>query len=78
MSKKQKDENEMVDQVWACLLCGELMENLTPRQLKLFGKPKCCESKMMIPFDRNDLFKIVKGLEVLKTKMEAEIIRGMV
>ena len=72
------DDVEMVDRVLVCLICGDLMNAPNEKQLKIFGHPKCCETMDMVPMDRNHLFKIVKGLDNLKAKLEDEILRGMV
>lgn len=66
----------MIDPVMICIYCGELMESLTEKQMKVFGHPNCCDLKMLV-VERNKLFQIVKGLEVLKAKMEAEIVKGI-
>ena len=71
------ENNEAKDIVCICVYCGELIESPNAKQIKIFGFPECCEEKMLL-IDRNKLFKIVKGLENLKAKMESEILRGMI
>ena len=70
-------ENEMIDPVMMCIYCGETMDVPNEKQIKIFGFPNCCEEDML-KIERNKLFKIVKGLDSLKTKLEAEILRGMI
>ena len=72
-----ENEENMVDGIRVCLICGELVENPTPRQIEWFGEPKCCEGFLMVPLERNKIFQVVKGLEVLKAKLEAEIVKGI-
>lgn len=71
------DNNEMVDGIVVCLYCSELMDAPTEKQLKLFGFPNCCGFDML-KVDRNQVFKIVQGLDNLKAKLEKEILRGMI
>ena len=71
-------DDEMKDPICFCLLCGDTMNAPNERQIEIFGYPKCCEGLDMLKTDRNHLFKIVKGLDNLKAKLEAEILRGMV
>lgn len=67
---------EMVDPILVCLYCGDNMNMPNEKQLKIFGYPNCCEEKML-QIERNKLFKLVKGLDNLKIKLEQEIIRGL-
>ena len=71
------ENNDMVDPIIVCLLCGDFMEHPTDRQLELFGWPKCCDELKMVCLERNKIIKIIKGLDNLKIKLEAEMIKGV-
>jgi len=65
------------DTILVCLLCGEITEMPSEAQMKIFKNAlTCCESNM-IKLDRNKIYKIIKSLDTVKSKLEAEIIKGM-
>lgn len=68
--------SEMVDPIMVCLYCGDTMNVPNEKQIKIFGLPNCCEENML-QIERNKLFKLVKGLDQLKVKLEQEILRGV-
>lgn len=66
----------MVDPILVCLYCGDTMDMPNEKQIKIFGFPNCCEENML-QLERNKLFKLVKGIDQLKAKLEQEILRGI-
>lgn len=67
---------EVKDFFIICPYCSESMDFPTDRQLELFGWPECCGERMLT-LNREKLFKLVKGLDNLKIKLEAEMIKGV-
>lgn len=64
----------MDDYLFACLLCGETMPKLTLAQVKIFGKPKCCD-ELMTKVPINNLHAVIKALDRLKINLEKELIK---
>lgn len=52
------------------------MEDLTKEQIKIFGKPSCCE-KDMLKVDETKLHTVVRAIDVLKSNLEKEILKGV-
>lgn len=67
----------MIDPVFVCLYCGEIIPFLTKEQIKVFKKPKCCEYDM-VPLDRDKMLIVVKALDKLKKNIEEEILKGLI
>lgn len=65
----------MNDYLLCCMLCGATMNDLTPAQIKVFGKPKCC-SEAMVRVPTKNLHAVIKALDQLKVNLEKELIRG--
>ena len=65
-----------MDKLNVCLYCGRTQKALTKEQLKVFGKPMCCEY-VMAEMDRNKIYVVVKALDELRKNLEAEIVAGM-
>ena len=61
--------------LYICLYCGDTLET-TDQQIKRFGKPSCCEEKM-IKINRNRVYKIITSLEKIKDSLEKETIKGI-
>jgi hypothetical protein len=66
----------MTDYIRACLLCGSTMNDLTPAQVKMFGKPKCCEDVEMVLLPTKNLHTVIKALAQLKINLEKELVEG--
>jgi hypothetical protein len=66
----------MIDRIFCCVYCGSVQEDLTKEQMKIFGRPNCCDYDM-VPLDRNKMLVIVKALDKLKKNIEEEILKGM-
>lgn len=62
------------DQLLACPYCGDTMDHPSEDIIKRFGEAalECCDFKM-ITLDKSNLYKLLKGLEKLKTSIEYEI-----
>ena len=58
----------------ACLLCGEIMNDPTPAQVKIFGKPKCC-SIQMAKLPSSNIRAVIKALDRLKVNLEKELVK---
>lgn len=58
-----------------CLFCGDTRNSMTKEQIKRFGEPTCCESRM-IEIDETKAHAIIKGLDKVKVALEKEILRG--
>ena len=52
------------------------MGDLTKEQIKLFGKPRCCEYDML-KIDDFKLHTIVRAVEKLKSNLEKEILKNI-
>jgi hypothetical protein len=59
-----------------CIYCGDVMGDLTKEQIKLFGKPRCCEYDML-KIDDFKLHTIVRAIEKLKSNLEKEILKNI-
>lgn len=64
----------MIDPVLICIYCGDIMDAPTEKQIAIFGQPECCEMKML-EIERNNLHKVLKGVESLKKNIEHEIVK---
>jgi hypothetical protein len=64
----------MKDSILACPYCGDIMEQLTKEQRKVFGKPTCCDNEMLT-IDRARVYEMIKGLDTLKSNLERETIK---
>ena len=64
----------MIDALLACPYCGDTMDMPSEEIMKRFGEAalECCDFKM-VPLDRGNLYKLLKGLETLKKVIEEEI-----
>jgi len=73
---KQIREEIMTDSFLACAYCGELMDMPSEEILEKFGDIalECCDFKM-ITLNRSNLYKLLKGVEKLKSAIENEIIK---
>lgn len=62
------------DELFYCIYCGDTMEPPSPELLERFGTEalNCCGYKMA-KLDRSNLYKLLKGLDKLKTAIEHEI-----
>ncbi len=67
----------MIDKICVCLYCGSTQEALTKEQIKIFGKPRCCEYDM-VHLDRDKMLIVVKALDKLKKNIEEEILKGLI
>jgi chemotaxis receptor (MCP) glutamine deamidase CheD len=52
------------------------MNDPTPAQIKMFGKPKCCEDEEMIKIPSKNLHAVIKALAQLKVNLEKELVEG--
>ena len=68
--------NQIVDKLMICFYCGSTTKGLTKDQIKIFGKPTCCEYPM-VEMDKCKIHIVVKSLEKLKKNLEEEILQGM-
>lgn len=60
-----------------CLYCGDTMDKPNKETLKKFKTAlKCCDHPMS-EVDMNEAYKVIKGLEKLRTTIEAEMIKGL-
>lgn len=68
----------MNDTMLGCLYCGETMPNPSAEIKEKFGDEafRCCD-RTMTTLDCSNLYKLVKGLETLKTNIEQEIIKDL-
>ena len=66
----------MRDWIVFCVYCGDIMNCPDERQQEIFGWPKCCEHDM-IKADKTKIYSIIKALDILKKKLENEIIKGL-
>lgn len=64
--------------IWACLYCGDTMPKPDPKLVKKLGKKafRCCDHDM-VEVDMNEMYKLIKSLDVLKEKIEAQVIEGL-
>ena len=64
----------MIDPLLACPYCGDTMEMPSEDILERFGRAAldCCEFEML-KLDRSNLYKLLKGLDMLKVAIEHEI-----
>ena len=64
----------MIDPLLACPYCGDTMDMPNEDILKRFGQKalECCNFDM-IKLDRSNLYKLLKGLDTLKTAVGHEI-----
>ncbi|MHA2280301.1 MAG: hypothetical protein ACXAC5_05580 [Promethearchaeota archaeon] len=64
----------MNDPLLACPYCGDTMDMPSPELLERFGQSalECCDFEM-IKLDKGNLYKLLKGLDKLKTSIEHEI-----
>lgn len=62
------------DILLACPYCGDTMDMPSEEALERFGRValECCDFEM-IKLHKGHLYKLLKGIEVLKTNIEAEI-----
>lgn len=65
--------NEMIDPVIICLYCGEKMDWSDEKEDK-WGLPDCCEFKML-KVEKNNIFKLLAGLDKVKEALEAELVK---
>jgi hypothetical protein len=65
----------MGDFIRVCLLCGETMNDPTKEQIKMFGKPKCCDTEM-VKLPMKNIHAVIKAMAVLKTNLEKELVKG--
>jgi hypothetical protein len=64
----------MDDFIRVCFLCGGVMNDLTPLQIKMFGKPNCCENEM-VKMPTKNLHAVIKALDQLKVNLEKELVK---
>lgn len=64
----------MIDPLLACPYCGDTMDMPNEDILQRFGESAldCCGFRML-KLDRGNLYKLLKGLDALKTAIEHEI-----
>ncbi len=62
------------DPFFVCIYCGEFMNALTDEQIKIFGKPICCDFNML-KVEREKLHTMVRSIDTLKKNLEAEILK---
>jgi hypothetical protein len=55
-------------------MCGSIMNDPTPAQVKVFGKPKCCNLEMARLPTKN-IHAVIKALDVLKVNLEKELVK---
>jgi len=62
------------DWLLACMYCGDTMDMPSEELIERFGKAalECCDFKMT-KINKSNLYKLLKGLEKLKTSIEYEI-----
>lgn len=65
----------MKDVLLICIYCGSTMPALTKEQIKIFGKPTCCEADML-KVDRERIHIMVENMNILKANLEKEILEG--
>jgi len=65
----------VIDPILCCFYCGEILPNLTEKQIKTFGKPECC-GEFMMPIDRNKIHCILKAFNKIKINLEKELVSG--
>ncbi len=68
--------NNFVDKCAICPYCGDFVEYPNEKQIKIFGKPTCCEYEMVV-IDREKLHKIARALDTLKQNIENELLKGV-
>lgn len=68
---------DMLDPLLICIYCGDTMDALTDKQIKIFGKPTCCDFDML-KVEREKLHTIVRSLDNLKKNLESEILKDVV
>ena len=68
--------DEFVDGFLICVYCGEIMESLNERQVKIFGVPTCCNFNML-QIEREKIHVIVRALDNLRKNLEAELLKGV-
>jgi hypothetical protein len=59
----------------ACMLCGEVQNDPTPAQVKMFGRPVCCADQEMILIPTKNLHAVIKALAQLKVNLEKELVK---
>ena len=62
------------DTILCCPYCGDTMDMPSPELLEKFGQSalECCNFEM-IKLDKSNLYRLLKGLDKLKTSIEHEI-----
>jgi len=68
--------DDFVDGFALCIYCGDIMEYPNERQMKVFGKPICCEFDML-QIEREKIHLIVRALDNLKKNLEEELLKGI-
>lgn len=68
--------DEFIDGFAVCLYCGDTMEYPNEKQMKIFGKPICCEFEML-RIEREKIHVIVRSLDTLKKNLEEEILKNI-
>jgi len=66
----------IVDKLLFCPYCGSISKGLTKEQIKVFGKPTCCEY-LMVEMDKCKIHAVARALDTLKKNLETEILQGM-
>jgi hypothetical protein len=73
--KAVKIMNNILDGLMICVYCGDTMDALTDEQIKIFGKPSCCDYDMLT-IEREKIHTIVRNLDNLKANLEKEVLEG--
>lgn len=68
----------MENTILVCLYCADTMEKPSQTVLEKFGDNalNCCNHKMA-EIDMNEAYKVIKVLDIVKERIETEMIKGL-
>jgi len=68
--------DKFIDGIYICVYCGGIQEGMTERQIKVFGKPHCCDFDML-QIERDKIHTIVRAIDNLRKNLEEELLKGV-
>lgn len=68
----------VVDSVYVCMYCGELMDSPSDKALEMFGEKAitCCEHPMC-KLEEDKLFVVMKAFDKLRENIEKRVLKGV-
>lgn len=69
---------EIIDPIYICVYCGDVMEQPSERMMATFGEKalNCCDMPM-VRAERNKIYQMAKATEKLKENLEQHILKGL-